>query len=96
MTYAVVGGLGTVAVHAVIVTFTWSGLVSRWQVAAPCLVAAPGVLLGLFLLLRRQRMIGVLLVTVGILPLLLRRIWVKPPPDRGPGISSSRSADQRR
>lgn len=42
-----------------------------WQIAAACASAAPGVVLGLLLLLRRQRLVGALLVALGLLPLVL-------------------------
>ena len=38
---------------------------ASWQIAIACACAAPGVLLGLFLILRRQRVVGSLLVAVG-------------------------------
>src|SRR6266540_1663116 len=42
-----------------------------WQIAAACASAATGVVLGLLLLLRRQRLVGALLVALGLLPLVL-------------------------
>ncbi len=44
---------------------------ASWQIAIACACAAPGVLLGLFLILRRQRVVGSLLVAVGAMPLLV-------------------------
>ena len=42
-----------------------------WQVATACACAAPGLLLGALLVLRRQRVVGSLLVLLGVMPLLL-------------------------
>jgi hypothetical protein len=42
-----------------------------WQIAAACAGSAPGIVLGLLLVLRRQRVVGALLVGVGLLPVVL-------------------------
>jgi len=51
----------------------WYGWVAMtgWEIAAVCAFAAPGVVLGLLLLLRRQRVVGALLLALGLLPLVL-------------------------
>jgi signal transduction histidine kinase len=47
------------------------GAVAGWQVALAVAVAAPGILLGLLLIARGPRVVGVLLVLLGLLPLTL-------------------------
>ncbi len=42
-----------------------------WQIGVACVAAVPGVVLGLLLVLRRQWVVGALLVAVGLLPLVL-------------------------
>jgi signal transduction histidine kinase len=42
-----------------------------WQIAVACVAAVPGVVLGLLLVLRRQWVVGALLVAVGLSPLVL-------------------------
>ena len=47
------------------------GGLTGWQIASVCAAAAPGVVLGGLLLLRRQLVVGALLVMLGLLPLML-------------------------
>lgn len=44
---------------------------TSWQVAVACVCAVPGVALGALLLRRRQAVVGALLVTMGLLPIVL-------------------------
>jgi hypothetical protein len=60
---------------------------NAWQTALAGLCAAPGVVLGLVLVVRRQRVVGALLVLLGAMPLLLLS-----PESTAPG-STSHGAD---
>jgi signal transduction histidine kinase len=42
-----------------------------WQIAAVCALGAPGLILGVLLVVRRQWVVGALLVALGVLPLAL-------------------------
>jgi len=65
-------------------------VMTGWQIAAACACAAPGVVLGLLLVVRRQYVVGVLLVALGVLPLIL----LSPDPaSPRPGAAALHGAD---
>jgi hypothetical protein len=72
--------------HGPITNVDESSCMAGWQIAAAFVCGTPGVVLGLLLVMRRQLVVGCLLVAVGILPLALLSAntagpgsgWVRP------------------
>jgi signal transduction histidine kinase len=58
-----------------------------WQIAAALACAAPGVVVGLLLAVRRQRVVGCLLVALGALPLLILTPDTQPAHGASAGLS---------